>query len=105
MKMTYHRATSSGSQKVLKVQNLQVYTKKSSKKKKEILKKSFRKILKNGAVICLDYLLLVIGKSFGNEPKGVLKHKINGYQLFKERFVKKITVKDNVMCEKEKKFQ
>ena len=55
-------------------------------------------------MICLDYLLLVIDKSFGNEPKGVLKHKINGYQLFKERFVKKITVKDNVMCEKEKSF-
>ena len=30
---------------------------------------------------------LVIGKCFGNEPKGALKHKINGYQLFKEGFV------------------
>ena len=43
---------------------------------------------------------LAIGKSFGNEPKGALKHKINGYQLFKEGFVKKIRVKDNVMCER-----
>ena len=35
-----------------------------------------------------DYL--VIGKkSFGIEPKGALKHKINVYQLFKEGFVKK----------------
>ena len=31
---------------------------------------------------------LVIGKSFGNEPKGALKHKINGYQFFEEGFVK-----------------
>ena len=35
-----------------------------------------------------DYL--VTGKkSFGIEPKGALKHKINVYQLFKEGFVKK----------------
>ena len=43
---------------------------------------------------------LAIGKSFGNEPKGALKHKINGYQFFKKGFVKKIRVKDNVMYEK-----
>ena len=43
---------------------------------------------------------LAIGKSFGNEPKGALKHKINGYQFFKKGFVKKIRVKDNIMYEK-----
>ena len=44
---------------------------------------------------------LVIGKSFGNEPKRALKHKINGYQLFKKGLVKdEIRVKYNVMCEK-----
>ena len=60
-------------------------------------------IVKNELAICLDYLLLVMrkylvkGKSFGDEPKEAIKHKI---KLFKERFVKKIRVKDNVMCEK-----
>ena len=60
-------------------------------------------IVKNELAICLDYLLLVMrkylvkGKSFRNEPKEAIKHKI---KLFKERFVKKIRVKDNVMCEK-----
>ena len=43
---------------------------------------------------------LVIGKNFCNEPKSALKHKIDGYQLFKEGFVKKIRLKDNAMCEK-----
>ena len=41
---------------------------------------------------------LVIDNSLGSEPKGVLKHKINGYQLFKEGFVNKIRVKDNFIC-------
>ena len=41
---------------------------------------------------------LVIGKSFGNGPKGALKHKINSNHIFKEGFVKKITVKNNIMC-------
>ena len=43
---------------------------------------------------------LVIYSSLGSEPKGVLKHKVNGYQLFKEGFVNKIRIKDNFMCEK-----
>ena len=38
------------------LQNL--HKKKSSKKAKEILKKSFKEILKNGLMICLDYFLL-----------------------------------------------
>lgn len=44
---------------------------------------------------------LLIGKSLGNEPKGALKHKVNGYQLFKKRFGKdEIRVKHNIMCVK-----
>ena len=59
-------------------------------------KKSFRKILKNDLSrfppVSHEKIheYLVIGKSFGNvnEPaKGALKHKINGYHLFKEGFV------------------
>ena len=34
------------------------------------------------------YKHLVIGKSFGNETKRPLKHKINDYQLFKKGLVK-----------------
>ena len=34
------------------------------------------------------YKYLVIGKSFGNETKRALKHKINDYQLFKKGLVK-----------------
>ena len=43
---------------------------------------------------------VIIGKSFGNKPKGPLKYKIKSYKLFKEGFVKIVRVKDNAMCEK-----
>ena len=46
--------------KVVEVQNL--HTKKSNMKTKEILNKSFKKIIKNGLVTCLDYLLLDMTK-------------------------------------------
>jgi len=46
------------------------------------------------------HICLVVGKSFDNQPRGALKHKINGYQLFKDGYVKKLRVKDNVLAEK-----
>ena len=43
------------------------------------------------------YEYLVLGKNFDNAAlRGAVKHKVNGYQLFKEGFVKKMKVKDNV---------
>lgn len=43
---------------------------------------------------------LVLGNSCDSKPKGATKHKILGYQLFKESYVKKVRVKSNVMAEK-----
>ena len=37
---------------------------------------------------------------FGNEPKGAMRHKINGYQSFKVGIVKKVRIKKNVTWEK-----
>ena len=53
------------------------------------------------STISLDNIheYLVVDKSLSNEPEGVLKRKINGYQIFKEGFGKKIRVKGNLMCE------
>lgn len=42
----------------------------------------------------------VIGNSLDNKPRGAMKHKILGYQLFKEEYVKTIKVKPHVKAEK-----
>ena len=43
---------------------------------------------------------MVVGNSFDDTPKGAIKHKIMGYQLFKENYVKKVRVKPRVMVER-----
>ena len=97
IKMTNHHATFRCSQKSGESTKLAY---KEIEHQNEI---DTQEIVKNELAFCLDYLLLVMrkyfdkGKSFGNEPKEAIKHKI---KLFKEGFVKKITVKDNVMSEK-----
>ena len=78
---------------MVKIQNL--YTKKSSKKAKGNIKGWTSDLSRLPHVRHEKFHeYLVIGKSFSNEPKGDLKHKVNGHQLFKEGFVKKIRIKD-----------
>ena len=43
---------------------------------------------------------MVLGESFDSKERGAVKHKISGYQLFKDGYVKKVRVKPNVKVEK-----
>ena len=48
----------------------------------------------------LLYRYLVVENGPDNRPRGATKHKILGYQLFKENYVKKVRVKPNVKSRK-----
>ena len=62
MKIIYHHATSGGSQKSSEnTKPIAVYKQIEQENERE-LKESFRKILKNGPELCLDYLLLAMTK-------------------------------------------
>ena len=113
MKMTDHHATSSGSQKSCEsAKPVAVYREIEQENERdieEIIQENIKEWTSDSSrlpPVSHDkiHVYLVIGKSFGNELEGALKHKINGYQLFKEGFLKKIRVKDNVMCEKKNIF-
>ena len=41
----------------------------------------------------------VLGDNFDSKERGDVKHKISGYQLFKDGYVKKVIVKPNVKVE------
>jgi len=43
---------------------------------------------------------LVVDQSFDNKSRGANKHKIKGYQLYKENYVKMVKVKPNIKAEK-----
>ena len=101
--MTDHYANSSGSQKsnesTKAVAVIKEIEQENEKDIEEIIQESIKEWTSDlcrlphvGHDKIHEYL--VIGKSFGNEPKWALKHKINGCQFFKEGFVKKISVKD-----------
>ena len=97
MKITYHHATSGGSQKSSEnTKPVAVYNRARKRKRiKGIIQentKEWTRVLSRLPPISRDknHDYLVTGKkSFGMEPKGALKHKINVYQLFKEGSVKK----------------
>ena len=106
MKMTDHHATYSGSQKSCEsakpVAVYREFEQENERDIEEIIQENIREWISDLSrlpPVSHDKIheYLVIGKSFGNELKGVLKHKINGCQLFKEGFVEKIRVKNNVM--------